>query len=95
MTESLKTTLYNFSVKINRISRLETNRRTKGQNGLKIHLEKELRSGIDLLGLKALQRIDLRLKVHQGKYKKLTRTKLIMIRQIMIKVISVFMKKEI
>ena len=45
----------------------------KGQNPLKIHLEKELKSKIDLLGLKARQGVDFCQKTRQDK--KLTRPK--------------------
>ena len=51
---------------------------------MRIHLKNELESDIDLLGLKAHQGINLRLKTRQGKDKKLTRTKQIMIRHIII-----------
>ena len=55
-TETLKTTLDNFRIKINtKTNQLESNRRTEGQNARKIHLEKEPKSKIDLLGLKGRQ----------------------------------------
>lgn len=48
-----------------------------------------------LLGLKARQGIHPRLKTRQGKDKKLTGTKHVMIRPILMKVISVFIQKKI
>ena len=62
---------------------------------LKIHLEKGLESEIDLLGLKARQGIDLRLKTRQGKDTKLTRAKQIMIPDIKMKVMLLFIQREI
>ena len=62
---------------------------------LKIHLEKGLESEIDLLGLKARQGIDLRLKTRQGKDTKLTRAKQIMIPDIQMKAMLVFIQREI
>ena len=62
---------------------------------LKIHLEKGLESEIDLLGLKARQGIDLRLKTRQGKDTKLTRAKQIMIPDIQMKAMLLFIQREI
>ena len=65
----------------------------KGQNPLKIHLEKELKSEIDLLGLKARQGVDFCQKTRQDK--KLTRPKQVMVPNIQMKAILVFMQREI
>ena len=62
---------------------------------LKIHLEKGLESEIDLLGLKARQGIDLRLKTRQRKDTKLTRAKQIMIPDIQMKAMLLFIQREI
>ena len=77
------------------INELESNRRTEGVERSEDPSRKELESEIHLLGLKARQGIDLRLKTRQGKDKKLTRAKQIMIPHIQMKAVLVFMQREI
>ena len=98
ITDSLKATLDDFSIKINsKINELESNRRTEGvqrsEDPSRKRAGKLNRSARS--EMKARQGIDLRLKSRQEKDKILTTAKQIMIPHIQIKVISVFMQREI
>ena len=98
ITDSLKAKLDDFSIKIkSKINELESNRRTEGVQRSKDPSRKRAGklNGSARSEMKARQGIDLRLKARQEKDKILTRAKQIMIPHIQIKVISVFMQREI